>query len=258
MTKKFDEIDKRIIYRLSQDARNKTASEIAEEMNVSPGTVRNRVRQLEEKNIIKGYHSNIDYERLGNKLTNLFKCSFSVQNREETARKALQIPGVINVRVIMAGHGGLHIKAVGEDTEDLAQIAEKISNLGIEIEDEDLIQQEYFRPYQPFGPEDKGKEAIIGFRKISENAEAVDIAIDGSAAVADKNLEEINNEGLITDDSLIVAIERENKTLTPRGNTQIIPGDIVTIFSSEGISEKNLKPFAGGEKINLEKEAARI
>lgn len=249
MTDQVDEIDKRIIYRLSQNSRNTTASEIAEEMNVSPGTVRNRIKQLEDRGIIKGYHTNIDYELVENKLTNLFKCSSSVQNHEEIARKALQIPGVINVRIIMAGQRNLHIKAVGNDTDELTQIANKISNLEIDIEDENLIQEEKFYPYQPFGPEKREEDIIIGSRKISERAEAVDLAVDKESSVAGKNLKEINEKDLITDDSLIVAIERKNRTLTPRGNTVIKPGDIVTIFSSKGISEKNLEAFVKEEKI---------
>lgn len=120
MSSKLDKVDKRILYRLTQDARNITASEIAEEMNVSPGTIRNRIRELERNGIIKGYHANIEYELVEGRLVNLFKCSSSVRTREKLARKALQIPGVINVREVMAGEMDLHIKTVGEDTEDIA------------------------------------------------------------------------------------------------------------------------------------------
>lgn len=47
MDYRVDKIDKRILYYLAQDARNTTAREIAEEVDVSPGTVGNRIEKLE-------------------------------------------------------------------------------------------------------------------------------------------------------------------------------------------------------------------
>ncbi|MFP4005548.1 MAG: winged helix-turn-helix transcriptional regulator [Candidatus Hadarchaeia archaeon] len=243
MSSRLDEIDKRIIYRLSQNSRDTTASEISDEMNVSAGTVRNRIKQLEKRGIIRGYHANVDYERVENKLINLFECTSPIQNHGKLVRSVLKIPGVVNVRVIMAGMRNLHILAVGDDTEELTKIAKEISNLGIDIEDESLIQDEHFNPYQRFGPEKRNEQVFIGHRKISERAEAVDIAVTEDSLVAGKNLEEINEEGLMSDDSIIVAVERENETLTPRGKTVIEPGDIVTIFSSEGVSKEKISSF---------------
>lgn len=240
---KLDKIDKRILYHLGQDSRDITASEIAEEMNVSPGTIRNRIKELEISGIIKGYHANIDYELVEKRLVNLFKCSSSLYDREELARKALQVSGVVNVREIMTGEMDLHINAVGRDTEDITRIARELTDLGIEIEDGDLIQEESFGPYQPFGPEDEKKESFLSFRRISGSVETADITVDKDAPVANKTLKEINSQGLLDEDSLIAAIERGNKIITPRGNTTIKTGDIVTLLSPKGITDKKIRIF---------------
>ena len=54
MAHRVDEVDKRILYRLAQDARNTTTSDIAAEMDVTSATIRNRIEQLEEQGILYG------------------------------------------------------------------------------------------------------------------------------------------------------------------------------------------------------------
>lgn len=72
MDPQLDEIDKRIRFHLTRDARRTSAPDIAGEVHVSAGTIRNRIRQLEEREIIRGYHAHVDYERGAGLLTNLF------------------------------------------------------------------------------------------------------------------------------------------------------------------------------------------
>lgn len=52
MQARLDDIDRRILYYLRVDARNTTAPMIAEEVDVSAATIRNRINQLEEKGVI--------------------------------------------------------------------------------------------------------------------------------------------------------------------------------------------------------------
>ncbi|KXA94173.1 hypothetical protein AKJ37_07880 [candidate division MSBL1 archaeon SCGC-AAA259I09] len=209
----------------------------------SPAAKLGRIKKLEKEEIIKGYPADINYEKTGNKFVSLFKSSSSVYDREELARKALQVSGVINVRELLTGERDLHIKVAADDTEHITKIARELSQLGIEIEDEDLIQREHFSPYQPFGPEKGEKEPIIDFRRIVGTAETVDLTVGKNSTVIGKTLEEIKTKGLIDKDSLLIAIERDNKTFTPRGDTTIKKGDIVTIFSTKSISNKTLQAF---------------
>lgn len=243
MSERLDEIDKRIVYRLIQNARETTTPEIAEEVNVSPGTIRNRIKQLEEKGILRGYHADVDFQRAGKLLVALIKCSSSIKDRQNLAKKALQIPGVIQIREIISGDIDLHIKVVAEDTEKVTKITNELVELGLDIKDEDLIRREYYEPYEEFGPGEIEPGPIVDLKSISGEAETADMRVNKSAPVSGKTVEEINNAGFLEKEDLFVAVERENETLTPRGDTTIKAGDIVTIFSPTGISSETLRAF---------------
>jgi DNA-binding Lrp family transcriptional regulator len=244
MANRLDDIDRRILYRLAENARDTSAPAIAEEVNVSPGTIRNRIRQLEENGTIKGYHAEIDYERAGGYLIDLLVCNTTVTDRETLARQALQVPGVVNVRELMTGRGNLHITTVGSDREDLARITRTLAELGIDIEDEDLLQREHFHPYSPFGPEEGPSErSMTDFMSLAGGAEVVDLTVTETAPVAELTLREANDTELIGTDTLVVAIERDGAIIAPRGDTTIQPGDLVTVFSRDGISDDLLYNF---------------
>ena len=150
---RIDDLDRRIIYALMQDGRA-TATSIAETANVSGATVRNRIEKLEDRGIITGYRAHVDFEAAGGKLRNLYLCNVPVPEREALAHEARAIPEVINVRSLMTGRRNLHVLAVGESTRDLQRVSRSLSKLGIEVENEDLLEDELFNPYEPFNPDD--------------------------------------------------------------------------------------------------------
>ncbi len=243
---RLDEIDKRIIYRLMQDARNTSAPQIADEVNVSAGTIRNRVQKMQEHGILTGFHANVDFERVDGQLTSLFICTVEVPSREGLAQRILEIPGVINVRELMTGRGNLHVKAVSDDTGDLSRIAYELSNYGLEIEGEDLVQNERYHPYHQFGPdEQRGHISMADLVSLSGEADVVELVIDTDAPIANKTLKEAGQEGMIGDELLVIAIERDDTVLTPKGSTRIQPDDVVTVFSREGVSKDVLREFVG-------------
>lgn len=136
----------------------------------------------------------------------------------------------------MAGHGNVQVTAVGENMRDLSNTARELANLGIEIENEHLIQEEYDGPYEPFGPEDdQTGQSIADVMPLSGDAEVVTLTVSDDAPIAGETLEKANQDGLIDEDVLIVSIERDESVITPRGSTRITPDDLVTIFSREGI-----------------------
>src|SRR5690606_25259331 len=104
---RLDKVDRRIIYALMNDARNASTSAIAEEMNVTSATIRNRIRKLEKHGIFEGYHTTIDFEHADGSLMNLFLCHTSFNNVEGVAHQVGSIPGVINVRELMGGRMNL-------------------------------------------------------------------------------------------------------------------------------------------------------
>ncbi|ELZ84352.1 Lrp/AsnC family transcriptional regulator [Haloferax larsenii] len=146
-----DDLDKYILYALQKDARHTSGSDIAEAFGVSASTVRNRVGKLESKGVIRGSHLDIDYEALGYQLHTIIFCTAPIPEREQLAKAALEVDGVISVREIMTGEKNVHITALGRNSDDLSRIGRELSALGFEIAEEELIRNEYTSPYSPFG-----------------------------------------------------------------------------------------------------------
>lgn len=244
MAVRLDEIDRRILYHLARDARGVSAPDVAEEVNVSAGTVRNRIKQLEEQGVIEGYHARIDYERAERRLTNLFICSTDVPDRERIAKQVADVPGVVGVRELMTGRGNLHVTAVGEDMADLSRVARDLADLGIEVEEENLIQQEYRGPYDAFGPEDDSEgHSITDFMSLSGGAEVVELTVATGAPMAGLTLREANQQGVIDAEDLVISIERDDEMLTPKGDTRVRADDVVTLFSRTGIDDDAIAAF---------------
>lgn len=253
----IDRIDERIIYRLTENARSTTAPDIAEEVDVTDTTIRNRINRLEENGVITGYHAAIDYERSGGLLTNLFMCTTTAEDRAKVAKEILHIPGVINVREIMTGHGDLRVKAVGDGTEGLNRIAREITNRGIEIADEDLIRREHHAPYQPFGPDEKpAAPSLTDFLSLRGGAEVVELTVTENTPITECTLSEANEKDLLTEEELVLTVERDNKTITPRGLTQLRPGDMVRIFSQGGVSANTLGVFTEIETEDIDRHGS--
>lgn len=249
MDRRTDAVDKRILYHLARNARDTSAPMIAGETDVSAGTIRNRIRQLQAGGIIRGYHADIDYERVEGRIVNLFMCTTAVSDRERLAKRTLEISGVILVRELMAGRRNLHVTAVGTDTDDITRIARELSNLGIDIEDEALVQRDYHHPYHPFGPESgDAHSTMTDFRRLAGGAEVVDVTVVEGSAVAGRSIQAVVDDGLLDEAALVVAIEREDRIVTPKGQTTFEPGDLVTIFSRDGVAAESLRAFGPSRK----------
>jgi len=247
MSYRIDEIDERILYYLGRDARNTSAPMIAEQVDVTPATVRNRIQQLEANGIIRGYHAEIDYESTNGKVTTQFTCTAPVSERSSTANEALSTPGVVNVRELLAGQENLVITAVGADTDDINRIAQQLSGLGLTIDREDIVRNETTQPYQSFAPEtDQPQSAITDFQSIVGGAEVVEFTVSETAEITGHTLEGANQAGLLPDEVLVVSIERGDHRITPSGDTRIEAGDVVSIFSPDSFPEHLIETFEAG------------
>jgi DNA-binding Lrp family transcriptional regulator len=248
MDYRLDEVDRRIIYELMRNARDTSATTIAEAVNVSPGTVRNRIDQLEDNGIIRSYTAEIDFERADDRLTNLYICTAPISERKSLAREAHSIPGVINVRELMTGRGNLHVLAVGEDTESLRRVARALSGLGIEVEDETLLEAETSVPYARFGPNQEGLASDpTDVISLTGDAEVVDVTLSDGAPIVGYNLKEAVAEGVLDEDALVIAVERGDSVITPHGTTTIQADDIVTVLCRGGDTDRVLNPFVAEE-----------
>jgi len=244
MDYRIDEIDKRILYYLAQDARNTTASAIADEMEVTPATIRNRIRQLEEQSIIRGYLADIDYKGIDGHVTYHFSCTAPIPDRDRLAQSALNVSGVITVRELMTGKENLVLTVIGSDTDDISRVAGELSDLGLDIEDESVIEAEYHHPFDSFGPEDVPKgPSLTDFMSLAGGAEVVEFTVSEDAEIAGHSIEEAVDEGLLADEMLVVGIERKGSVLTPKGETTVQTGDIVSLFSKAPLEKDALDVF---------------
>lgn len=150
----LDEIDHGILYNLQQDARNTTIADIAEEVDVSASTVRNRIEEMEENGIIEGYYPKINYERANFPLHILFVCSAPADQREELAASALDYHGVVDVREMLTSTRNIYVEVVATDTRDLTTITNDLATMGFEVVSSEIITNHYTRPWAEFEFED--------------------------------------------------------------------------------------------------------
>ncbi|MCY4731314.1 winged helix-turn-helix transcriptional regulator [Natronomonas gomsonensis] len=244
MEYRADEIDKRILYHLARDARNTSAADIADEMEVTPATIRNRIRQLEAEGILRGYLADINYKSIEGHVTYHFSCTAPIPDRDRLAQAALDVSGVVSVRELMTGKTNLTVTAVGSNTSDISRIASELSDIGLEIEDESVIEEEYHQPYNPFGPDDIPLgPSLTDFMSLAGGAEVVEFTVSEGAEVAGLTIEQAVNEGLLADEMLVVGIERDGDMLTPKGETEIQTGDVISLFSKSGLEKDALEVF---------------
>ncbi|WP_224335892.1 Lrp/AsnC family transcriptional regulator [Haloprofundus halobius] len=146
----LDTIDYEILHALQEDARHNTNADISERVGVSASTVGKRVRRLESNGVIKGYRTDIDYEKAGRPLRVLFTCTAPIADRGALIEKILTVDGVVDVRELMTGEGNIHVQVVGASNEDITRIAETIDSYALVVSDEILVKGENVRPLSLF------------------------------------------------------------------------------------------------------------
>jgi len=78
--------------------------------------------------------------------------------------------------------------------------------------------------------------SIVDYMHVGDRAEVFETEVRENAPISGLTLSEANQEGLVGDDVLVLAVEREgsHSPVTPRGNTRIEAGDLITIYSQVG------------------------
>lgn len=245
MTYQLDEIDRQILHGLMMDARNTSAPAIAEDLNVSAGTVRYRIDRLEEEGVIQGYTAVIDFERIGH-LASVFTCSVPADRREELALAARSIPGVMSVRVLMAGRGDLQIVAVGETTEDLREIARSLAEFEIEIENEELLQTEIRSSYEHFPSETPGDSPTNEVVTLTDGTPVLKVRVAEDASIVGMTLEAAKRREVLARSAIVVSVERDGRVIQPTAETAIESGDIATVIAREECEEEIVRAFTTG------------
>ncbi len=122
----MDHIDKIILSALSKDARA-TLKELAKACNMSTVAIHQRLKKLEENQVIKGYQIQLDYNAFG--YTTLVYIGVFLERAglyREVLKKLKKIPEVLECN-FTTGNYSLLIKIICKDNSDLMQVlSEKI------------------------------------------------------------------------------------------------------------------------------------
>ena len=94
--KELDEIDRNILSILQEDAR-KSYREIQNELNISIGTIHNRISKLKERGVISGYTLKLNNSELGYKLTFLIRIQIDGKKTPEVLEEISKKPEVCSV-----------------------------------------------------------------------------------------------------------------------------------------------------------------
>jgi len=97
------------------------------------------------------------------------------------------------------------------------------------------------------------RPSIVDYMRIGEDAEVFEIEVTESAPIAGKTLAEADAEGLLTAETLIVALARggeDGELITPRGETAVHSGDLITVYSATGATPDVTDVFGHYEDHN--------
>ncbi|MFB6108366.1 MAG: TrkA family potassium uptake protein [Haloplanus sp.] len=89
------------------------------------------------------------------------------------------------------------------------------------------------------------RPSVKDFMHLAGDAEVFEITVTEGAPLAEVELQAAGDRNLIGDDVLVVAIERDGDVITPRGDTAIHAGDLLTVFSREGMTGDVMEQFTG-------------
>ena len=80
------------------------------------------------------------------------------------------------------------------------------------------------------------RPSIVDYMRIGEEAEVFEIRVDEDAPIDGMSIQEAAQSGHLHSDMLVVAIERngEGEPITPRGETVVEGGDLLTVYSARG------------------------
>ena len=115
ITNELDNTDKEIIKQLNQDGR-KSYRQIAKELNLSVGTITNRVQKLKQIGIIKGFQIILDYEQLGYSLNTMIELQHN-GNLEEIIRKEAYQDNIVTAHKTTGQYDALLITQFKDATE---------------------------------------------------------------------------------------------------------------------------------------------
>ncbi len=126
---KLDEIDRRILELLSDDAR-RTIADIAGRVNLSPAPVKRRIDRLQNSGVIAGYTVVLDHAMLGPSIDAFTELRFAGDaDIDEILRAVEAIPEIQDV-FTMAGDPDALLRIRVDDVEHLREVVNRLRRTG--------------------------------------------------------------------------------------------------------------------------------
>ena len=117
----LDEYDLKILQHLKRDAR-KTLKELEKEIKLKVSTIHNRIKRLEESNIIKQYMTIIDHKALDYNMVSFIMIAFenpdNSLDQDSVATKIGELANVEEVHLV-TGEFDILLKVRSKDIDDL-------------------------------------------------------------------------------------------------------------------------------------------
>ena len=123
----MDIINELIIEELKKDSRI-SISELSRRVHLSPPAVRERVRQLEEQGIIKGFTIDIDVKKMGYPIEAIIEATIK-NNRYTDFKQQIQTYPTIDFCYRIAGEACFLLKAHFQTFEDAEKLIDELQPL---------------------------------------------------------------------------------------------------------------------------------
>ena len=147
----IDDVDRSILHQLQLDARQ-TDTEIAEKVDVTSTTVRNRLDKLEDQGVIRGYHPEINYEQAGYPLHVMFVCTANPNELDTLTEQILDVRGVVTTRDLLGGQRNVHVEVVAGTVREIEEIRNELASLGMTINSSEIISETQVQSWDHFYP----------------------------------------------------------------------------------------------------------
>lgn len=127
---RIDDTDRKILSILQENCRT-TNAEIARQLELAPSGILERIRKLEKRKVIQGYHAHLDGRQVGYRVTAFIFIRTDERPGEICAAECLtKIPEVLEVHHI-AGEDCYLVKLRCDSNEELGRILrDKIGTIG--------------------------------------------------------------------------------------------------------------------------------
>lgn len=116
----MDDIDRNLLRMLQDDARQSYA-ELGRRVGLTPPAVTERVRRLEAKGVISGYHARVDLNRAGYGLVAFIRLSSPTELATQLGRVAEESPEVLEFHHV-TGTEGYMLKVAARSIEHLERV----------------------------------------------------------------------------------------------------------------------------------------